>query len=395
MSFTETTSTSWFARLKGALVRIVLGLLLVVATTVLLFWNEGRSIKTYRALAEGLGLVVSVDAGTVDAANDGRLVHISGPVTPHGVPEDDTYGIRADGALGLRRYVEMYQWVEKSESKTEKKLGGGEETVTTYSYAKEWLDNDVDSSQFRQPDGHYNPQRAVDSTSFVVDSVNVGAFRLPGDSADALGVSKPVPLGAQEASIFAEALNESVRAQNNGLYVGQDPRSPRVGDLRISYQRTDLTEASFIGAQRGDRLAPYRTSNGRELFLSASGDSSAAEMFESARAENNVITWLIRIGGLIGMFIGFAFILSIFAVIGDLVPVVGSIVGFGTSLIALALTAALGPVVIAIGWIAYRPLVAFGIMAAGLGLAALLVYLRRRSAAAATPTSTGFGRPAA
>ena len=116
-------------------------------------------------------------------------------------------------------------------------------------------------------------------------------------------------------------------------------------------------------------------------------------MFESAKAENNVITWLIRIGGLFGMFIGFAFILSIFAVIGDLVPLVGSIIGFGTSLIALALTAVLGPIVIAIGWIAYRPLLAIGIVAAGLGLAALLVYLRRRAAAPAAPTS--FGRPAA
>ncbi len=394
MSFTETTSTSWFSRLKGALIRIFLGLILVAAATALLFWNEGRAIKTYRALAEGAGLVVSVDASRADAANDGKLVHISGPVTPLGVPEDSAYGIRAEGALSLRRSVDMYQWVEKSESKTEKKLGGSEETVTTYSYAKEWRGQDVDSSRFRQPDGHYNPERAVDSAAFIVDDVSVGAFRLPGNSADALGDSKAVPLGAREASAFAESLSDSVRAQNNVLYVGRDPRSPRVGDLRISYHRTDLSEASFIGAQRGDRLVAYKTSNGRSLFLSASGNSTAGEMFDSAKAENNVVTWLIRIGGLIGMFVGFAFILSILAVIGDLVPAVGSIIGFGTSLIALALTAVLGPIVIAIGWIAYRPLLAIGIIAAGLGLAALLVYLRRRSAAPAAPT--GFGRhPAA
>ncbi len=396
MSFTETTTTSWFARLKGALMRILVGMVLVIATTVLLFWNEGRAIKTYRALVEGAGLVVSVDAGTVDAANDGRLVHISGPITPVGTPGDDTYGIRADKAVGLVRDVEMYQWVEHSESKTEKKLGGSEETVTTYNYSKEWRATDVDSNQFRQPDGHSNPQRAVDSARFTVETATVGAFTLPGNRVAALGSEKTIIPGADAIAAFRNAMGgQNVQVHNNLLYVGNDPRGPQVGDLKISYRRIDLAAASFIGAQRGDSLRPYKTSNGRELFLSAAGDSTADEMFESAKTENTVITWIVRAGGLLGMFIGFAFILSILGVAADLIPFVGSIVGFGTSLIAFAATAVLGPVVIAIGWIAYRPLLAIGIVAAGVAVAAGIVALRRRAARPAAPSPTGFGRPTA
>ena len=69
MSFTETTTTSWLSRMKGAVGRIFFGIILVIATTVLLFWNEGRAIKTYRALVEGAGLVVSVDSASVDSAS--------------------------------------------------------------------------------------------------------------------------------------------------------------------------------------------------------------------------------------------------------------------------------------------------------------------------------------
>ena len=42
-------------------------------------------------------------------------------------------------------------------------------------------------------------------------------------------------------------------------------------------------------------------------------------------------------------------------------------------------------VVIAIGWIAYRPILAFAIIGIGLALAAALIFLRRRSAPAAAP----------
>jgi hypothetical protein len=132
MSYTETTTTSWFSRLKSGLIGLVLGPLLVFGMIWLLSWNEGRSVQTYRALAEGAGIVVSVDSGTADPANEGKLVHISGPVKPDGTPEDPALGVVAEGAAGLNRKVEMYQWVEDSKSETQKTLGGGEETVTTY-----------------------------------------------------------------------------------------------------------------------------------------------------------------------------------------------------------------------------------------------------------------------
>lgn len=389
MSFTETTTTSWLSRIKGAIGRIFFGIILVIATTVLLFWNEGRAIKTYRALVEGAGLVVSVDSASVDSANESKLVHISGPVKPLGTPRDEVYGIAAENALRIVREVEMYQWVQKSQTKTEKNVGGSEETTTTYTYSKEWRTDTVDSRDFKQPAGHENPSRPLDGETFTVEKATVGAFTLDGSDVATLGSSKRIPLGGEQATVFQTSLGMNVRPQNGELYAGSDPSSPVIGDLRIRYERIDLAEASFVGGQRGDTLTGFTVSNGREIFLSAAGKQTAAEMFETAQTENNIITWIVRVGGLIGMFVGFACILSIFGVIGDVIPFIGSIVSFGTTLMAAVATLILGPIVIAIGWITYRPILAISIIVGGIVLAFLFIRLRRKQ-----PETTALGRPA-
>lgn len=380
MSFTETTTTSWFSRLKSALIGALIGLIVVVAAIGVLFWNEGRSIKAYRALAEGAGLVVSVNVDTIDPENDGKLVHVSGVVTPDGIPSDEEFGIAADGAVALNRDVEMYQWVESSESTSETKLGGSEETVTTYKYNREWRPGYADSSEFRQPEGHENPEPMVASDGFAIDSAMVGAFAVPGNEVVGLGSVSAVKLTAADAERVSEALGLAVGLDKDGFYAGANPAKPEVGDLRIRFTRADVVEASFVAAQSGDWLAAYTASNGREIFLGAAGKESASDMFATAQSENTMITWLVRLGGLIGLLIGFSLVFSIFGVLADVVPFIGSIVRFGTGFIAVILTALIGPLVIAIGWFAYRPVLALGILIGGGLIAAAVIRLRRRSA---------------
>ncbi|MHA7969235.1 TMEM43 family protein [Rhizobium sp. CAU 1783] len=384
MSFTETTRTSWFARMKNALVGAVIGIVLVVVAIWALVWNEGRSIKSYRALVEGAGLVQSVSADTIDPANEGKLIHISGKVETSDVPTDSEFGIAADGAVALRRDVEMYQWVEKSESKSETKLGGGEETVTTYTYAKEWRPDRQDSSDFRQPEGHENPEMQVESQSFTIGTATVGAFTVSGEDVAGLGDRNDLAVSAADLARVQEYLSGTVLLDRGGFYVGSSKSAPQVGDLRIRYTRSDLSEASFVAEQHAEGLQPFTTSNGREIFLNASGKASAAEMFDTAQAENTLITWLVRFGGLVGLMIGFSLIFSILGVIADFVPLAGSLVRFGTGLVAFALTAVIGPLVIAIGWFAYRPLLSLGLLAAGALVAVAVVWLRRRSVPAAS-----------
>lgn len=387
MSFTETTRTSWLTRLKNALVGAVIGIVLVVVAIWALVWNEGRSIKAYRALTEGAGVVVTVSADEISPSNEGKLIHITGKVTPDGIPTDPEFGISADGAVAIRRDVEMYQWVEKSESRSETKLGGSEETVTTYTYTKEWKSGRENSGEFRQPEGHENPDMAVEDGSFAVDSAKVGAFSVSGENVAGLGKQTDLKLTEEDAARAEQLLSGTVQLDRGGFYAGVNPAQPRVGDLRIRYSRADLSEASFVAAQSDGWLKPFTASNGREIFLSESGKASAAEMFDAAQAENTMIMWLIRVGGMIGLMVGFSLFFSILGVIADVVPIAGSLVRFGTGMIAFVLTVLVGPLVIAIGWFAYRPLLSLGLLLVGGLIAFAVIWFRRRSVGRAGPAA--------
>ena len=54
-TFTEVTSRSWISRIGQSIVGVLIGLVMVIAAIVVLFWNEGRAIQTARSLAEGAG----------------------------------------------------------------------------------------------------------------------------------------------------------------------------------------------------------------------------------------------------------------------------------------------------------------------------------------------------
>jgi hypothetical protein len=277
----------------------------------------------------------------------------------------------------------MYQWVEKSESKSEKKLGGSEETTTTYSYSKEWRSDVVQSGDFKQAEGHQNPDSMPANSTFAVERASVGAFSVSGQTIADIGSYSDLTLTDDDLAHVTQALasDKPLKRTAHGFYVGQSASSPEVGDLRLSYRRVDAREASVVGKQSKDTLVPYETTNHRDILLSAAGDTDAAQMFKSAEAENAFITWLVRAGGLVGLFVGFVCIFSILSVIGDVVPFIGSIVAFGTTLLAFVLTLVVGPLLIAIGWLAYRPVLSICIIAGGVALAMLAMRYRKEKAA--------------
>jgi uncharacterized membrane protein len=73
-------------------------------------------------------------------------------------------------------------------------------------------------------------------------------------------------------------------------------------------------------------------------------------------------------------------------VLADVVPLFGSLVGAGTGLIGLMLTAILAPLTIAIAWFAYRPVVGAIVLALGIAAAVgvgWMVKNRKRKPASA------------
>lgn len=374
-SVVRVTRQGWGSRLGGSIKGAIVGVLLSIVAVPLLFWNEGRAVKRARTLAEGAGKVVSVPAASVDAAREGALVHVSGQATTAEVLHDPTFGVERN-ALALEREVEMYQWVENEERQERKKLGGGTETVTTYTYSTEWRREAVDSASFEESSGHENPSFPFESESWRAGDVRLGAFQLAPDLASELDEKKAVPVGEAELERVAADVRDGLTAAGGGFYRGGDPGSPKVGDVRVRFQVVEPAQASVVAAQRGQRLEPYHAQAGGDIALVSYGEQSAQAMFGAARTANNRLTWLLRFAGFVLLFVGIRSLLAPLAVAADVVPLFGRIVGVGLSLAALLLAAPVALLTIAVGWLVYRPLLGGALIAVAVGC---LFWLWRRS----------------
>ncbi|MFI0845438.1 TMEM43 family protein [Mesorhizobium sp. IMUNJ 23232] len=382
-SFREVTSTSWFGRIGRSIGGVLIGLLLVIGMVILLFWNEGRAVTTAKALAEGAGVVVSIRPDAVDPGNDGKLVHVGGKVTTDSTPADPDFGISAPG-LRLERSVEMYQWKQDSKSETKTKLGGGEETVTTYTYSKDWSDRPIDSSDFKQPSGHSNPSMEIRDQRYQVPRAALGAFTLDQPVIDLVGGDERLALTSGQLGAVRDAFSGTTKVSIAGgeIYLGPNPASPAVGDYRISYTIVPAGDMSIIGKQTGSRFEPYTTKAGYDLLMVDSGLVPAEKMFAEAVTENTILTWILRAVGLVVIFIGFALLLGPLGVIADVIPFLGSIVRLGAGVLAFVAALLVGVTTIAVAWFWYRPLLSIGLVAITLGVAYVLSRMGKAKAPA-------------
>ena len=379
-SFTERTHKSWFARIGNSIAAVLFGLFLLVGSSVLLFWNEGRAVQTERSLAEGRGLVVTVEPARVDPANEGKLVHVNGDVTAVAPLRDPEFRVSVTG-LRLIRTVEMYQWKEEKHTARHTTLGGSEDSTTTYTYHLAWNGSRIDSSHFRRPEGHDNPQMRYTRTTYTARDATLGAFRPSEPALRLLPANQMARVDPAHAEALRARISGPLQVIDGRIYLGADPGQPHIGDHRISFSTVPNGPASFIGRQSGADFAEYQTQSGDKLLMARSGLMSAPEMFKVAEDENRMLTWLLRAVGVLAMFIGFALVLFPLSVIADFVPFIGSIVGAGALLVALVCTFVLAPALIAVAWLWYRPLISVAVLVVGLGVA----YGFRTLAARRTP----------
>ena len=378
-------SSSWLGRLGKSFAGIVFGILLVIAACVVLFWNEGRAVKTARSLSEGAGIVKTVAADKPDPANDGKLVHVIGPLTASGPVFDAEFGMKSDG-VRLVRNVEMYQWTEESESETSKRLGGGETTRTTYKYNREWADHAVDSGRFHERNGHTNPHMIWSKRNQAAPDIKLGAFAVPQSLIGRFGDAQPLAVEDAQVQAAKKHTNKDVQAVDGALYVGKDPGQPVVGDYRISYSEVPRQSASVIARQSaGPAFEPYRTNAGGTVALITPGEVPAKDMFKEAQDENRLWTWIIRAGGALGMFIGFCLMMGPIGVLASVIPILGDVVEAGVGVVALLMTLILAPLMVAIAWFVYRPVVAAIVLVLGGALAYGAIHWARARKAAQLP----------
>lgn len=379
----EIEVVSWGSRIMDSIKGVLFGLALFLGSFVLLFWNEGRAVQTARGLEEGRAGVVAITPDKVDPAYENKLVYLTAPAVTTVTLTDAQFGIVAPKALRLARRVEMFQWQEESQTKTDKQVGGSEKKTTTYTYKTVWSEQPIDSSKFKTPQVPANPARMeFSSTSFDAKPVTVGAFTLPQDMLKNLSPAAAMPITEQALATLPEILKDRARLDDGQLYVGADPAKPQVGDLRIKFTTLESGPVSLVARQVGKSFQPYLTKAGTELSMIDPGTVSADLMFKHALDSNKMLTWILRAVGVAAMAIGLGLIFAPLATIADVLPFLGSLLGMGIGVFAILVSLVLSLITIAIAWLAYRPILGVGLTVVAVGLVVAVKMMRRKKPAA-------------
>ncbi|KTD46024.1 hypothetical protein Lrub_2821 [Legionella rubrilucens] len=390
----EITTRSWGSRLKDALVGILIGFVLIAAAIALSFWNERHSLHTAQSLEQAQKVLVSVPNAPIDEKNNMKVVYLSGEATTKDKLTDSVLGITVT-AIGLNRQVEMYQWQEKTETRTESQMGGSERTIKTYTYNKTWSDSVIDSSRFKEPQGHQNPSSMpIPSQQQYAGDVKVGDFSLPESLITKIDISKPIDLQQVNVDALKNRYNKPVYVNGDQLYLGQDPQNPQPGDLRINLNAVYPQSVSIVAQQTGNTLQGYLAPAGETVLLLETGQQSPEQMFKQAQSENTLLAWLLRGVTLLMLIGGFSLILNPLVVLADVLPFLGTLVGFGTGFVAFLLGLSVWILVTAIAWFATRPWLSVGLIALLVVGGFLLIKARAKKAAiVSAPSPEGSQAP--
>lgn len=390
MAVTEVTKTSYGQRVGSSFRGIGSGFLLFIIGTCLLFWNEGNVLKKSRSLKRADKETVEMTSiSTLDPQYDGKLVHASGKTETNDVLIDNLFGIQ-ENAVKLSRKVEYYQVQETSSSKTKDKLGGGQETVTTYDYKNGWSSSRINSSEFK--DEKYRGSNIVlsdvENQDWIAENVTFGAYRLPSELIRSISGEKPVELSLSEDVI--KALNKTaamvkkdttvllaqaalkeykyVHVNGNVVYIGADSMNPQIGDVKITFTKVLPGEVSILAKVAGDTFTKHTDKNGKSLETLTMGNMSQEAMYASEHASNNAKKWLFRLLGFFLVLGGLKGIFGIVVTILKVIPFIANIVNLAVSLVLWVVAFAWSFIVVSLAWIFYGHLVGILYLVIALGL---------------------------
>lgn len=419
MAYTKTTTTSYGSRLSSSFKGIFSGIILFIAATILLWWNEGRAVRQYDNIAASQKECQHVDDVSKKSGSiENCCIHATAEVKTDDILtlENDPLGLSIN-AVKYEREVEYYQYEEHASSKTEDKIGGKEETTTTYTYEKTWANRPIDSQSFEDP-AYKNVNSTyykLDDAEAVAKNVTFGAYKLSDSFISSISgktdtelkpdmqklqdldrqiasvrggyvanstISQPVANDSVETEAAAIDLTY-VHVKGNVVYIGRNEATPEIGDVRITYTQVDPGTFSLIGKVVNGEIQANKTDKGTFSMINR-GNVAMEDMFKSAEESNNIWTWVLRIVGILLVIGGLKSMFGFFVTVLKVLPFLSNIADVARGIVCSIVGIVWSFIVIAIAWLFYHPLIALCILVpVGVGIFFLIKMSKDKKKAAA------------
>ncbi len=285
---------------------LTFGIVLILLFGGALFSMERYSAAQRDALNEAQSTAIAItDVNKIDAALDGKLVSAQGKITTAEAIKDSLFGLEIDG-LGLVYSVSYYQFIHTDE----------DDRTEWTTRAEPYDDNDADAV-------NTIILRNVKNDISYVSKASLGAYTLDADLLESLvkasaykqnftpqqleAIHEQILEDAKKSRNDADSVEAYIAAQKAGekpsllakimydeLYLGFDPKKPRLGDMRVTFYTIPMQDASLIATVKGDTLQTYKDARGKDIPLIYPGKISSEEILQKRIEESYDNIWLLR-----------------------------------------------------------------------------------------------------
>lgn len=297
----------------------------IIAGLLLCWWNEDQTSRYYRLGDQASQIAVEMeDINKIDPSLDGKLIHATGAAQSPEELKDPLFGISLK-AFTFNRDVSYYQLVEsRHEHRNEENKRRKE---VTYSYQKRWVNRPVPSAgfyEYRYRNKGVYPLAILQDLHLVAQDVTFGAYHVPEEfvkSARKLQVISPKLTAEKRQEIIKELGIRDDQLHNiiNGLYIGEDPDNPHLGDVRILLSYVPMEEVSILAKVNGDTFERFHNPKDPENVNFGeilTGTVPFEEMFKEIESNVTWGAWLMRAFSL-ALIVGGSFFLPWDDMVGD------------------------------------------------------------------------------
>ena len=348
-----------------------LGGILILIIGILVLWNnEGRTVKTQSAINEAMSSYTDIASDKIDSKYEGKVIATTGKIdlNESSPIEDQKFGIKVTGAK-LERVVEMYQWEEECTT--------DENNNQNCTYNKVWSNNLIDSKEFVRS-GYTNPTSfKYEGKEYFATNVKVGAFDLPERLLQSLSYNQDIN-NEKLVEMYKNTV-EGFKIEGNYITNAANTEDYKIGDLRISYRYASDGEVSILGVQNGSTINAFVGKKGKTIYTIKRGSYTGKEMLNSMTKTNNTIKWLLRVLGVILVIGGIGSLFNPLVALSDKIPVLRNIVSFSTNLISTVVGLSISLLVIAVAWFRFRPVLSLTLLVIIAGLIGFLIYKKKKN----------------
>lgn len=431
--------TGPLGKVTNAFGMMCLGCLLFPCILGLLGWNEKRFVCDQKNIifaednTEDLGTTMCLNPVGADA-NNGKFVYFSCPVnasalktwSPASFNMDDSFAsVFSFQSAAASQLTEIYQCVETVHSET-RGSGKHTRTVQTYTYDMEWVTNHHDDDVFHHQAAHVQTNGcpgwqgsgiyvnvALDANNGAqlgtktdhASQVRTGPFVIDEDLVNAFTTDTDVVVSAvwpaaDPAFVSAPVASTTVLVKSSfrpdGNYMVTCYPTVSLNCMRISYRKNGATDVSVMakigagGITAKETMPSSWACSGGAWSRIATQKKTKIEFVDDLHASNSSVTWILRIIGVLGAWAAVYCCLAPISAAADLlgdclnfIPCVGGLMeslveGVVTVVLCLmscmcGCSAAL--TVIAIVWVAMRPLWGIGMLAVALCFIGISVFI--------------------